>query len=113
MRRILYLSLALALAFATPSFAARVGSFVADEPFRAYAAVTTSDATTYGIPGATNPRPIEALYIGVTGDVSLVGQDQATAAVFKAVPAGTVLFVSPYQIKATGTTATNILALYR
>lgn len=91
----------------------KTGNFVADEPFRAYAAVTTSDVTTYGVTGATSPKPIEALYVGVTGDVALVGQDQAAAAVFKAVPAGTVLWVSPYKVMATGTTATNILALYR
>lgn len=111
MRKIALLLLVFGLA--SPAFAERAGLLTAEDPFRAYAAVTTSDTTTYGVSGATNPRPIEALYIGVAGDVSLVGQDQATAAVFKAVPAGTVLYVSPYQIKATGTTATNILALYR
>ena len=50
-----------------------------------------------------------ALYIGVTGDVVVVMQD-GTTLTFKAVPVG-LLPVRVKVVKATGTTATNILAL--
>ena len=52
-----------------------------------------------------------ALYIGVTGDVEVVMADGGTAVVFKAVPVG-ILPVRAQIVKATLTTATNILALY-
>ena len=53
-----------------------------------------------------------ALYIGGAGDVAVVMAGPTHAAVtFKAIPVGTVLPVSVVAVKATGTTATNILAL--
>lgn len=61
-----------------------------------------------------------AIYIGQTGDVKVdmqgpwdtVTQTHTTNAVtFKAVPAGTVLFIRPTKIYSTGTTAAFILAL--
>lgn len=113
MRKILLVLLALTFSLAPAAFAAQVGSFVADEPFRAYAAITPSDTTTYGISGATNPRPIAALYLANTATFSLVlvGQDGATATFINLQP-GTILFVSPLKIAA-ATTVTGILALYR
>jgi hypothetical protein len=69
------------------------------------------------LPSTNWPR---ALYIGVSGDVTLVGSDDATAngatdttlkQTFKSVPVG-FLPVSCRRIMATGTTATNILAIY-
>jgi len=47
----------------------------------------------------------------VSGDVAVVMQGKAGAVTFKAVPAG-ILPIRPVQIMATGTTATDILALY-
>lgn len=73
-----------------------------DAPYSAYAAVTTSD--TVDISCAAR-----SFYIGVSGDVALVGYDNAPV-VFKAVPVG-ILRVAGRRINATGTTATNILAL--
>lgn len=103
---------ALAQIASQPAWAARNGIFTDAEPFRAFAAVTKSDSTTYGIPGADHPQPIEALYVGGTGDIALVGQDQATAVTLVGVPAGSVLYVSPYKIMSTNTSATGIVALY-
>jgi len=51
-----------------------------------------------------------ALYIGVVGDVTLVTL-KGTTVLFKAVPAGSVIRIRAKQVKATGTTATQILAL--
>lgn len=67
-------------------------------------AVAPSDANT--LPSG----PTIGLYIGVAGDVALV-MEGGGAVTFKAVPVG-VLAVSARQVKVTGTTATNILALY-
>ena len=85
------------------------GPLVAIEPFRRFAAVTASDSTTYG---TTTTPPIDALYVGGAGALALAGSD-GVATALPAVPAGTVLGVSPSKIMATGTTATNIVALYR
>lgn len=71
--------------------------------FEGAAAVTPSDsgaiATTSG------------LYIGVSGDVTVDMEDRGANVLFKAVPVG-VLWVAANRVYATGTTATNILALY-
>lgn len=75
---------------------------VASDPASRAAVVTPSDSTVV----AAN-----ALYIGVTGDVALVVRNGDSAITFKAVPVG-VLKVNAYKVMATGTTATNIVALY-
>jgi hypothetical protein len=67
-----------------------------------YGAVTPNDTT---VVGAT------ALYIGVTGDVALKAGPNDTAVTFKSVPVGT-LSVSAWIVMSTGTTATNIVALF-
>lgn len=64
--------------------------------------VTTSDGT--DLP--TRPR---AIYVGGTGDI--VATMGGTDVTFKAVPVGSWLWISPTRIKATGTTATLMLAL--
>lgn len=73
------------------------------DPARDAVAVTPSDATnlTY---------VTRALYVGVTGDVVAVMQSGAVVT-FKAAPVG-VLPICVSRVNATGTTATNILALY-
>ncbi len=68
-------------------------------------AVTPHDSTV--IPtGVTR-----ALYIGVSGDVTVLMADGGTAVTFKSVPIG-ILPVRVQRVNATNTTATNILALY-
>lgn len=68
------------------------------------AAVTTSDSADL------TTIPARALYIGVTGDVKVDMASGATVT-FKAAPVG-LLRVEVRRVYATGTTATNILALY-
>jgi hypothetical protein len=65
-------------------------------------AVTPSDTTKL--------PPCQALYIGVSGDVALIAAGDTVSQIFKAVPVGQ-LNVSANLVKATGTTATNILGL--
>jgi hypothetical protein len=65
-------------------------------------AVTPSDTTIVGC---------RSLYIGVTGDVTLDLPGGATSVLFKAVPVG-ILPVAALRVKATGTAATNIVAIY-
>lgn len=65
-------------------------------------AVTTSDSTVL--------TATRALYIGVTGDLSLVGVDGVTYLLIN-VPVG-ILPVSVTKVRATGTDATDIVALY-
>jgi hypothetical protein len=67
-------------------------------------AVTTSDSTM--LPNGT----CRGLYIGVTGDVTVLTADGDTAT-FKAVPVGP-LHIQCQRVNSTATTATNILALY-
>jgi hypothetical protein len=75
-------------------------------PYQHFAAVTTSDANDL-------PRGrCEALYIGGAGNVSVLDPLTATVTAFNAVPAGTVLRISVNRVRATGTTATGIVALY-
>lgn len=71
------------------------------------AAVTPSDSV--GLVDITR-----YVYVGGTGDLAVVmADDPAQAAVlFKAVPVGSLLPIAVSLIKATGTTATNIVAMY-
>ena len=51
------------------------------------------------------------VFIGVGGDISLT-DSAGTEAIFKNVPSGTVLPIHVTEINNTGTTATNIIALF-
>lgn len=75
------------------------------------AVVTPSNTETIPSVSGGETNDGNCLYIGVTGDVKVktIGGDEV---VFKAVPAGTILQVKVIQVFATGTTATNILALW-
>lgn len=72
-------------------------------PFYDAAAVTPSDSTDLPI----QPR---SLYIGGSGTLVVDMQGGATVT-FTAVPVG-ILEIRARRVRATGTTATNILALY-
>jgi hypothetical protein len=79
-------------------------------------AVTASDTTDLPV--------TRAIYIGGTGNIAIVMPDhnldlgasaaaaQALAVVFSNVSAGTILPVQAVRVLSTGTTATNIVALY-
>jgi len=69
------------------------------------AAVTPSDATPL-------TQPARALYVGGAGDVTVILVGDTAAITFKAVPLGTTLWIRAATVKATGTTATNLLALW-
>jgi len=72
------------------------------------AAVTPADGSNLTL------VPTRALYIGVGGDVSvyMAGRASDTAVVFKGLQAGEVLPVRVDRVLSTGTTATDIVALY-
>lgn len=75
-----------------------------DGPVRSAAAV---------VPHATNGiDTTRAIYVGGAGDITLRLVDDSTDQVFKAVPAGSLLPIRASFIRASGTTATSILALY-
>lgn len=74
-------------------------------PAASAAAVTPSDST----PLAYNCR---SLYIGVGGNVAVRFPGEPSAVTFVGVAAGTVLPVQARYVYSTGTTATNIVALF-
>jgi len=82
-----------------------LGSFCREEPFRAGVVVTPSDGTVY-------TPPLDALYVGGAGNLTLTGVDGASYTLNGAL-AGTVYNVQVTKVMATGTTATNIVALRR
>jgi len=65
-------------------------------------------------PHATNANEYDALYVGTTGNVEVVGShmaDNATGIVFNNVPSGTFLPIAVKRVLAANTTATNIIGL--
>jgi hypothetical protein len=78
----------------------------------ATAIVEFSDAFSV-TPDNSNALPhagVIGLYVGGTGDVK-IDTPHTTGITFKAVPVGTVLHVPIAKVYATGTTATNLVAL--
>lgn len=73
------------------------------DPAQDAAAVTASDTTHLG--------NVRGLFVGGAGDVALVTAAGSTV-VFAGVTAGAILPVRCTQVRATSTTATNIVALY-
>lgn len=76
-----------------------------NSPARHYFAITPHDSTNF----ATETRFI---YVGVIGDIALVGPEGSTAVLFKAVPAGTILPVRASRVDSTNTTATLLVGMY-
>ena len=66
--------------------------------------VTPSDSTDL-------PQVTRAIYCGGTGDISVVMRSGETVT-FSAVQAGTVLPIEAVRVRATGTTASNLVGLY-
>lgn len=75
-----------------------------DGPAKGAYALTPSDNQDIGM------GICRSLYVGVTGDITL-DTEESNAVLFKAVPVG-ILPVRVKRVRATGTTATNIVALY-
>ncbi|MFN3945184.1 MAG: hypothetical protein ACK4K7_09665 [Allosphingosinicella sp.] len=74
-------------------------------PARRAAAVVPHDANAIGeVP--------KALYVGTGGHIMMRGIDGSQDQLWRNVPDGTVLPFRPRFVRATGTTASDILALY-
>jgi hypothetical protein len=54
---------------------------------------------------------IRGIYVGGTGDVALICEDNTAAVTFVGVPTGTILPVRAKRVLSTGTTATNLVGL--
>lgn len=74
------------------------------DPARKAVAVTPSDSTDLG--------PVRALYVGGSGNVAVMLEQNTAAVTLVAVPAGTILPVRANKVMSTNTSATNIVALY-
>jgi len=75
------------------------------EPATHAVAVTPDDVDTLA-------NVSRALYVGVTGDVTVTMYGNGNNATFVGVPAGTILPIRVSKVLATGTDATDILNLY-
>lgn len=61
--------------------------------------------------GSDLPALTRAIYVGVTGDVKVDLETTGTGITFKAMPVG-IHRIRAKRVYATGTTATNLVALY-
>jgi hypothetical protein len=68
-------------------------------------AVTPSDS-------ASLPNKPRALYVGTAGNLAIRNTTDGVTVTLVGVPAGSLLPVRPDRVMATGTTASNIVALY-
>jgi hypothetical protein len=62
----------------------------------------------------TNPLPVvsDELYVGVGGDITMRLEKDASDRTFKNVIQGSTLYLRATHIRTTGTTATNLIAIY-
>ncbi|NLP65382.1 spike base protein, RCAP_Rcc01079 family [Paraburkholderia sacchari] len=74
-----------------------------DSPAATFYAITPSDS-------ARLPKRPRAIRVGVSGDVNVTGSDNVDV-LFKNCYAGEILDVRPVAVKASGTTAANLVAL--
>jgi hypothetical protein len=74
-------------------------------PARGAIAVTPSDVTLL-------VSDVKALYVGGAGDIAVNMRGSTTTVTFSGCSAGQLLPVQVDRVLATGTTATNIVALY-
>jgi hypothetical protein len=75
-----------------------------DAPYYRAAAIIPTDTTTLF-------SPTRGVYVGGAGALKVVMEDE-TEVTFAAVPVGTVLRIRCVRVFSTGTTATNLVALY-
>ncbi len=87
---------------------------IAEDPFKGSLPSLTSSATSWFeiMPSDTEQLPTRprAIRVGVSGNVCAVGRD-GVVVTFRDCAAGEILDIRPIQIKATGTTASNLVAL--
>ncbi len=73
----------------------------------------TDAAPTLLMPDGLTPRQPRAIYVGVTGDITVdMADGSASALVLKSVLGGQVLNVAVSKIYKVGTVATNLVFLY-
>lgn len=77
-----------------------------------YTAASGSAESVTPSDGTDIPRGCRALYVGGTGTLVLILDKDSSAVTFVGVVAGSVLPIRTKRVLATGTTATNIVALY-
>lgn len=87
------------------------------DPFPLNSADSVSSPATDAVavvPHDVNELPTipKALYVGVGGDIVMRGKAGTVDQTWKNVPSGAVLAFRARYIRATGTTATNILAIF-
>lgn len=75
-------------------------------PAQGAVAVTPSDGTDLA------PTGCRALFIGTGGNISIDTQQGDTAVIHKNVASGSILQIGAKRVRATGTTATDIVAWY-
>lgn len=75
-------------------------------------AIVTSDAANQLSGGLAKQSNAFQVYVGGTGAVAVICAEDSSAVTFAGVPAGTMLPVLVTRVLATGTTATNMLAIY-
>ena len=51
------------------------------------------------------------IYVGATGNLSVIDRDTGTAVTFEAVPAGTILPIRVARVRATGTSASALVGM--
>lgn len=76
-----------------------------DAPAVETLAITPNDSTDLDV-------PCRALWVGTTGNISLMGRGDSSAVLIRNIPSGTLLPISCKRVLATSTTAADIVALY-
>jgi hypothetical protein len=76
-------------------------------PYNVYVVEAKSDTVNF-VKG-----PCDAIYVGGTGNVVVVPEDESTTVLFTAVPVGTVLPIRAKRINSTLTTGGPFVALYK
>jgi hypothetical protein len=89
----------------TVPFKLAQGVHTLSEPAVNAAAITPSDTTDL-------TQFTRFLYVGGTGDITVNMAGSGATVLFKAVPVGVVLPIRVSRVLATGTTATNVVALW-
>lgn len=81
------------------------GKFDVSAPGRRAAVITPHDSNEI-------PEVPRAIYVGTGGQITMRGIDGSADTVWKNVPAGSLIPFRPQYVRAAGTTAADLLAIY-
>jgi hypothetical protein len=84
---------------------AHVGDIIPTSPASKAFAIAPNDSTDLAF-------ETRGIYVGGAGDISVILTQDSAAVTFAAVPAGSLLPLSVKRVRATGTTATNLVGVY-